>query len=70
MMCCQKQQVKQKKRVHWFMAPNHPSRNTPPPPDPIPPLKPPEMGFWQQVVPKKQPKKRGKTPETEKNNFF
>ena len=63
MMCCQKQQVKQKTRVHCFMAPNHPS---PPPPKPIPPLKPPKMGFWQPVVPKKTGGKR----ETEKKQLF
>ena len=43
----------------------------PPPQTPYPPLKPPKMGFWQQVVPKKTTKKTGKKQlKLEKNNNF
>ena len=49
------------------MAPTHHSP-TPPPPIPHTPLKRPKMGFWHQVVSKKQQKKHKKTPETKK--FF
>ena len=73
MMCCQKQQVKQKKTGYtgsW--APFTLAQPPPPPPNPVPPLKPPKMGFWQQVVPKKEQKTGKKHPKLKKKQqlFF
>ena len=59
MLLCKKSQAK-KNMVLWFMAPTHPKPPPPPHTPYSPPLKPPKMGFWQQVVPEKTTKKHKK----------
>ena len=58
-----------KTRVHWFMAPNHPSP-TPPPPRPHTHPAAPENGLLAARCAQKTTKNGGKTPETETKKPF